>query len=347
MRLFWLIISIFMIIAGLVAWARMEPVADRRGFASEPLSAVTEGTTPPAETPAAPPQRDRGFGEPIDVDDAGEPDEALVADESSPSTNMIDELSREAREQAAISEEERAELDEAQQLADELYDSAMGRQSASPDEAINGPADGPEGESLPPTSLDLQREHEHQPGQQPGQQPQNPENPWEEAAKRDEDHQPLEHSINERPDGTVVLDETFEITGQGTAAQPYEVTWDLLLSAAETYQPRLGMTDIPERIQMLDGKHVKISGHLLFPMVGVDAREVLVMLNMWDGCCLGTMPSPYDAIEVQLAEPVRANNRNFMNYGTIEGKLAIDPYLINDWLLGLYVMEDARLNLGM
>jgi hypothetical protein len=308
MRIFWLIIGIFMTFAVLVAWARMDPAR-----AGESL-AFTSSDPPAYQYESA--------------DDA----------DSIPDTSLIDQLAREAREQTESVRAGRNELDEAQKLADELFESATGRASAVKDDEL---AD-PEGYNPPPTSLDLKQDHEHQP-----EQVQKPDNPWEVTAKQGEAHQPLEHSVREQTDGTIVLDETFEIRGKGTQSQPYEVTWDLLLSAAETYQPRLGMNDIPERIKMLDGKYVKISGHLLFPMVGVDAREVLVMLNMWDGCCLGTMPSPYDAIEVQLAQPVRASNRNFMNFGTLEGRLNVDPYLINDWLLGLYVMEDAKLNIGM
>lgn len=159
--------------------------------------------------------------------------------------------------------------------------------------------------------------------------------------------QRLQHSIVQQEDGSLLLDDTFVIRGDGSEANPYEVTWDLLMSAAETYQPRLGMEDVPERVAMLEGKHVKISGHLMFPMITGQADELLVMLNMWDGCCIGTMPSPYDAIEVQLAAPAAVGSQQFFNYGTIEGKFSVDPYLINDWLIGLYIIDEAKLNVGM
>jgi hypothetical protein len=330
MRLFWLVIGIFMIFAGVIVWAQMDTTRHIETVAIDADTSVMERDLRPAapigEAPAA--------LEEHDVDEASDAD-------FMPDTSMIDKLALEAREGARregarIDDAELAELDEAQKLAEELFDSAMSRRETVPQ------LDEDEGYSPPPTSLDLKQGHEHRP-----EQIQKPDNPWEVAAKDAEERQPLAHSIREQPDGTIVLDETFEIKGKGTASQPYEITWDLLLSAAETYQPRLGMNTIPERIQMLDGKYVKISGHLLFPMVGIDAKEVLVMLNMWDGCCLGTMPSPYDAVEVQLAQPMRATNRNFMNFGTLTGRLNIDPYLINDWLLGLYVMEDARLDIGM
>lgn len=176
--------------------------------------------------------------------------------------------------------------------------------------------------------------------------PRNPENPWMTAASAPE-RKPLTSKVERQADGSLLLDETFTLKGEGTEESPYEVTWDLLLSAAETYQPRLGMDDIPKRIDMLHGKRVRISGYLMFPTAALQATELLVMLNQWDGCCLGTMPSPYDALEVQLSTPVSQANRQFLNYGTVEGTLLIDPYLINDWLIGLYLLEDATLKLGL
>lgn len=176
--------------------------------------------------------------------------------------------------------------------------------------------------------------------------PRNPDNPWMIAASEPE-RKPLTSKVERQADGSLLIDETFTLKGEGTEEAPYEITWDLLLSAAETYQPRLGMDDIPKRIDMLHGKRVRISGYLMFPTAALQATELLVMLNQWDGCCLGTMPSPYDALEVQLSTPVSQANRQFLNYGTVEGTLLIDPYLINDWLIGLYLLEDATLKLGL
>ena len=31
-----------------------------------------------------------------------------------------------------------------------------------------------------------------------------------------------------------------------------------------------------------------------------EVNEALVMLNQWDGCCIGVPPTPYDAVEVRL-----------------------------------------------
>ena len=36
------------------------------------------------------------------------------------------------------------------------------------------------------------------------------------------------------------------------------------------------------------------------------ADASLMMLNQWDGCCIGVPPTPYDAIEVKLKEAAKA-----------------------------------------
>jgi hypothetical protein len=132
------------------------------------------------------------------------------------------------------------------------------------------------------------------------------------------------------------------VTGSGTEADPYVVSWGVLLSAQETYKPKLGKKEIPERIKALDGKRVKITGFLAFPFMAAQASELLVMQNMWDGCCIGVPPTPYDAIEVVLAVPADGALR-YMQYGSVEGTLKVDPFVRGDWLISLYTMSDAKL----
>lgn len=133
----------------------------------------------------------------------------------------------------------------------------------------------------------------------------------------------------------------FKVLGSGTKDAPYRVTWELLTSAYESYRPREGKNEIPEWVQMLHDKYVKISGYLAFPMLTGEVDEALVMLNQWDGCCLGVPPSPYDSIEVRLAYTMTAERGAFTPFGAVEGKLLVDPYLVNGWLVGLYLMEEA------
>jgi hypothetical protein len=78
-----------------------------------------------------------------------------------------------------------------------------------------------------------------------------------------------------------------------------------------------------------------------------ETKELLVMLNQWDGCCIGVPPTPYDAIEVKLTEPAKRGGKHAtFNYGTVEGRLKVEPYLVENWLVGLYLLEDAQLKLG-
>lgn len=144
-------------------------------------------------------------------------------------------------------------------------------------------------------------------------------------------------------DGWITLDERFNIRGEGTAEKPYELSWDLLVSASETFQPRMGKVRMPERIAMLDGKHVRITGYVAFPIMSTSQNEMLSMRGMWDGCCIGVPPTPYDAIEVRLAGEVTGKDR-FTSFGTVEGTLSVDPYIKGNWLLGLYLMEGAKLS---
>ena len=155
----------------------------------------------------------------------------------------------------------------------------------------------------------------------------------------------LEATIEKRPDGSMLVDREFIIRGSGSKENPYRITWDLLISAARQYEPRAGRTQLPERITMLDGKWVELPGYLAFPLVEEASDELLLMLNQWDGCCIGVPPTPYDAVEVTLVAPYKGEaGINIFNYGTVHGRLEVDPYVTNGWLIGLYLMEEATLS---
>jgi hypothetical protein len=156
-------------------------------------------------------------------------------------------------------------------------------------------------------------------------------------------------NIVPRPDakngGTLLYaDGKYEIRGAGTAESPYRVSWECLASAAETYIPRLEEREIPQRVAMLHGKVVEVEGYLAFPLMVSETKELLVMLNQWDGCCIGVPPTPYDAIEVKLTEPAKRGGRHAtFNFGGVRGTLKVDPYLVENWLVGLYILDDARM----
>ena len=145
----------------------------------------------------------------------------------------------------------------------------------------------------------------------------------------------------------LAIDDEFILQGDGTQDNPYRPTWEYLYSAGDTYAPRLGKNEIPQRIALLDGKWVNISGYTVFPLVSGKTKEMLIMLNQWDGCCIGVPPTPFDAIEVGLNEAVMRGPKHSITYGTITGRLKVDPYLIEDWLVGLYLLEEGTLQPGI
>ena len=154
-------------------------------------------------------------------------------------------------------------------------------------------------------------------------------------------------TVTRQDDGSILLDGRWVIRGEGTAEKPYRINWDLLVSAGDTYQPRTGSLKLPGRIAFLDGTHVKIEGYLAFPLVASESREALVMLNQWDGCCIGVPPTPYDAIEVKLDKAVPVGRRHSMVFGTVEGVLRVEPYLVEQWLVGMYLLDGGTLKIEL
>jgi len=143
-------------------------------------------------------------------------------------------------------------------------------------------------------------------------------------------------------DGSVLYDEVYLVKGDGSKENPYEVTWEMLTSVERTYNPAVGKREVPERIAMLNDKYVRIKGYVAFPLMVQQPKELLGMLNQWDGCCIGVPPTPYDAIEVRLNVSILGDDR-YATYGTIEGVFTIQPYVVSNWLIGLYVMDKALL----
>ncbi len=148
-------------------------------------------------------------------------------------------------------------------------------------------------------------------------------------------------------DGTIIADDVWKITGKGTIDDPYCVSWEFLASAADTYTPRVQDYGFPERILLLHGKHLRVAGYLAFPLVAPTSSECLVMLNQWDGCCIGVPPTPYDAVEVQLQSAIPRSQRHAMAYGSIEGVFEVEPYIVDGWLVGLYMLKHSLVEQGL
>lgn len=155
------------------------------------------------------------------------------------------------------------------------------------------------------------------------------------------DPSPAANTVERRDDGSLLVDGRFEVPGAGTPESPFLMPWDVLISTQRVYRPREGLDTLPAWTEPADGKPVEITGYVAFPFMAASADECLLMLNQWDGCCLGVPPTPYDAVEVRLAGPVDTRG-GMLNHGTLRGTLRVDPYVMNGWLVGLYVLEDAR-----
>jgi hypothetical protein len=47
---------------------------------------------------------------------------------------------------------------------------------------------------------------------------------------------------------------------------------------------------------------------------------------------------------VKLTEPAKRGGKHAsFNFGGVRGTLKVDPYLVENWLVGLYVMENAQM----
>lgn len=151
-------------------------------------------------------------------------------------------------------------------------------------------------------------------------------------------------AVSDHPEGGLEIGGRWRVPGSGTETDPYVLRWDVLQSAMQIYNPRIGKTEPPAWSSALEGKWVAIEGYVVLPLAQQSSKEILLTLNQWDGCCIGVPPTPYDAIEVTLVEAIDGNAAiGAFYYGRLEGKFSVDPYLAGGWLLGLYLMEDAKL----
>jgi hypothetical protein len=158
--------------------------------------------------------------------------------------------------------------------------------------------------------------------------------------------EPAPPSYELRADGSFkVLAANLWVEGVGTEAAPFLLSWDVLKSIQKQYNPKNGNDTLPDWLELLEGKHVAIEGNTLVPVVASSTRELLVMQNPWDGCCIGVPPTPYDAVEVSLDHDVDFGN-SAVGYGSVQGVFYADPYVVDGWVLGVYIIEDAKYRSG-
>jgi hypothetical protein len=143
------------------------------------------------------------------------------------------------------------------------------------------------------------------------------------------------------PDGTLRLDGRFIVSGSGSEQDPLVLSWPLLASASEAIDASRGRTVAPPHIGFLNGQWVQISAFLAPPLWGERTSELLVMKNRWDGCCIGLPPTPFDCIEAALAAPITLGAKHSISFGTVRGRLVVEPFAAGAFLIGLYRLEDA------
>ncbi len=149
-----------------------------------------------------------------------------------------------------------------------------------------------------------------------------------------------------RADGSFIIVKTGEIVmGTGTEVDPFMLEWKTLRAIEQDYNPKQGKEHLPDWLDLLHERQVRIVGNTLVPVIATTTRELLVMQNPWDGCCIGIPPSPYDAIEVTLDHDVDFGN-SAVGFGTVEGVFILDPYVVDGWVLGMYIIEHASYRSG-
>ncbi|MSR40875.1 MAG: hypothetical protein EXS10_03115 [Phycisphaerales bacterium] len=138
---------------------------------------------------------------------------------------------------------------------------------------------------------------------------------------------------------TIELAGKYRVTGNGTEADPYRVSWELLMSASQTVDASKGALQPPKWIELLDGMWIEISAYYSTVVRAESVDELLLTFNRWDGCCIGLPPTPFDSIEAKLSQPMRMTGLHLTRYGTFRGKLAVSPFATAGFLLGFYRLD--------
>tara|TARA_E500000318_G_scaffold17776_2_gene18204 strand:+ start:72291 stop:73331 length:1041 start_codon:yes stop_codon:yes gene_type:complete len=338
MRWFWLFILGLCVLTGGLYLKRVRDEAVAQSELLTQLDAQRE-----ASTPARRPRRERGSSAQTQPTEQTQPEasaaresEQVAADQSEPVEPVVEpepdtptELvadETQAQQEPAQGFDPGSIMETMQALKDQLPDEAHARKEKPSTELIPAKPDRtpePTGEIV----IDLP----------------DPGNAEEEIAEADEPQGP---SYELRGDGSFkVLSANAWVQGAGTESEPYVLSWEVLKSIESSYDPKNGKDTLPDWLDLLDGKFVTIEGNTLVPVVASSTRELLVMKNPWDGCCIGVPPTPFDAVEVSLNHDVDFGN-SAVGYGSVVGVFYADPYVVDGWVLGVYIIEDAKYRAG-
>lgn len=157
---------------------------------------------------------------------------------------------------------------------------------------------------------------------------------------RTDDRRPSEivRRIDER---TLELDGRFRLTGNGSDADPYLITWEMLTSASEYVDPAQNARTPPPWVRLIDGTYVEISGYYSTAVRVALAKNLLLTLNRWDGCCIGVPPTAFDAIDIAMRDPLPMRGLHLTRFGTFKGLFRAECLDAAGFLIGLYRLEDA------
>ncbi|MEY3142566.1 MAG: hypothetical protein RLY21_1059 [Planctomycetota bacterium] len=140
---------------------------------------------------------------------------------------------------------------------------------------------------------------------------------------------------------TIELDGRYRVIGNGSPDDPYRISWELLTSAGPFIDPAQAALTPPPWVRALEGSYIEISAYYSTALRVPTTKHVLLTLNRWDGCCIGLPPTPFDAIDANLASSLDMNGKHLFRFGTFRGRLIVEPFAAGTYLLGLYRLEDA------
>ena len=99
----------------------------------------------------------------------------------------------------------------------------------------------------------------------------------------------------------------------------------------------------PPWIRLLDGTSIQISGYYSTPVRVTVAKNLLLTLDRWDGCCIGVPPTPFDAIDITMREPLLMRGMHLKRFGTFRGRFAVECVDAAGFLLGCFLLALRRI----
>ncbi len=145
------------------------------------------------------------------------------------------------------------------------------------------------------------------------------------------------------PDGSLIVDHYFRIAGgKGTADEPYQLLWELLLSAQRNFEGSNAENTLPRHVQFLDGKFVVLNGVTVRSAETGPAMEFVLTDMQMDNCPVCRARSIFATVAVKLKAAERME-RGALNTYTIRGQFRAAPARDNGFLLGVYFLDDGEI----